>query len=86
MYHSSQEVFEIDIKMQTFKQQGHHSHIENLQAVKVELQKKLIGAQINLKLENAKSKIHWVVIGKGVESSQVFVLGKPFNKPLNLTI
>ena len=50
------QIVKIDIKIQTFKQHGNHTHVANLNAVKVELQKKVGDAQTNLELKKTQDK------------------------------
>ena len=51
------QIYEIDIKIQQFKsQQQNHHHIPNLEAAKVDIQRKIVDKQIQLELKKAQGK------------------------------
>ena len=52
----SQEIFQIDLRIQQFKQQGNLQHIPNLEAAKVKIQKDIVDTEIHLELKIAQGK------------------------------
>ena len=55
----SKQIFEIDLKIQSFRQQEDQVEaVCNLAAAKLQLQQDIISLQINLKLAKAKNKRH----------------------------
>ena len=52
----SRQIFEIDLKIQSFKQQGNSNHIPKLEAAKAEMTKKIQQKQIELEIKKAQSR------------------------------
>ena len=52
----SQEIIQIDLRIQWFKQQGNLQHIANLEAAKVKIQKDIVDTKIQLELKIAQGK------------------------------
>ena len=53
----SKQIFEIDLKIQSFRQQEDKVEaVRNLEAAKLQLQQDIVSLQINLKLAKAKNK------------------------------
>ena len=52
----SQQIFQIDLKIQQFRQQNNTQHIPNLKAAKKELQQQILQKQIALEWQQAKNK------------------------------
>ena len=53
----SQQIFEIDLKIQSFRhQEDKVEDIRNLEAAKLQLQQDIVSLQINLELAKAKNK------------------------------
>ena len=52
----SKQIYDIDIQIQTFKQQGNLMCISNLEAAKTELQKLILQAQIKLEHKRARAR------------------------------
>ena len=52
----SQQIFEIDLKIQSFRTQGKVDTVRDLEAAKLELQKQIVSLQIDLELVKAKAK------------------------------
>ena len=53
----SKQIFEIDLKIQSFRQQEDKVEaVRNLEAAKLQLQQDIISLQINLELAKAKNK------------------------------
>ena len=44
----SSQIHQIDLQIQTFKEQGNAQHITNLEAAKLEIQKSVVDTQIKL--------------------------------------
>ena len=56
----SKQIFEIDIKIQSFQSQGpNNPHIPALKEAKLELQKKIVQLEIQLEYTKAKRKKAW---------------------------
>ena len=51
----SAQIYQIDLQIQKFKQQAQPQHIPNLEAAKLELQKQIVKAQVDLELLLAKA-------------------------------
>ena len=55
----SKQIFEIDLKIQSFRQQEDKVEaVRNLEAAKLQLQQDIVSLQINLELAKAKNKKH----------------------------
>ena len=55
----SKQIFEIDLKIQSFRQQEDKvESVHNLEAAKLQLQQDIVSLQINLELAKAKNKKH----------------------------
>ena len=52
----SQQIFQIDLKIQQFRQQNNTQHISNLEAAKKEIQKQIVQKQIDLERQQAQNK------------------------------
>ena len=52
----SQQIFQIDLKIQQFRQQNNTQHISNLEAAKKELQQQILQKQIALEWQQAQNK------------------------------
>ena len=52
----SWQIYEIDLRIQTFKQQRNYQHIQALEAAKVELQKQILQKKIDLQYMKAQGK------------------------------
>ena len=52
----SKQIFEIDLKIQSFRTQGKVDTVRDLEAAKLELQKQIVSLQIDLELAKAKAK------------------------------
>ena len=52
----SRQIFEIDIKIQSFSQQGNNNHIPALEAVIDEITKKIQQKQVELEIKKAQSR------------------------------
>ena len=52
----SKQIFEIDLKIQTFAQQNKQQEVSNLKAAKVQLQKNIVDLQIQYELKKAQNK------------------------------
>ena len=52
----SDQIYQIDLQIQKFKQQAQPQHIPSLEAAKLELQKQIVKAQVDLELLLAKAK------------------------------
>ena len=52
----SDQIYQIDLQVQKFKQQAQPQHIPNLDAAKKELQKQIVKVQVDLELLLAKVK------------------------------
>ena len=52
----SKQIFEIDLKIQSFRTQGKVDTVCDLEAAKLELQKQIVSLQIDLELAKAKAK------------------------------
>ena len=55
----SQQIFQIDLKIQQFRQQNNTQHIPNLKAAKKELQQQILQKQIALEWQQAQNKKTW---------------------------
>ena len=52
----SQQIFQIDLKIQQFRQQNNTQNISNLEAAKKELQQQILQNQIALEWQQAQNK------------------------------
>ena len=52
----SKDIFEIDLKIEQFRQQRKVQHIASLEAAKIELQKRIVQKKIQLELKNVQNR------------------------------
>ena len=52
----SEQIFDIDLQIQKFKQQRNLQHIPNLEAAKVTIQNDIVDLQIQFELKKAQNK------------------------------
>ena len=50
----SKEIFEIDLNIQSSRDQGNNTHIPALEATKLEIQKQIVKSQVQLEQEGSK--------------------------------
>ena len=52
----SKMIFEIDLKIQSFRAQGNNTHIPALEAAKAEIEKQILQHQVQLEYKKAQNK------------------------------